>query len=201
MLKNNQSRLPDKLYYKSIQSDCPCCISLVKIVFLFTDFPSLDTKGVPKDTRLTFHPDLEIPLLKTWFKSCKTPSAEKLRFYANELNKGHTRQERPKITPARLKIWWKNEKQKVRRLQREHSQLPGQPEYEQTTRLPGRPDYEQESQLPGRGSRSVMLSGMGSLPDKPDLDGGGEARDLVFTGELTSMQTDELPSCSFPDML
>ncbi|XP_062617361.1 uncharacterized protein LOC134279039 [Saccostrea cucullata] len=73
--------------------------------------------GVPKDSRLTFHPQHEIPQMRKWYTSCKTPSDEKLKFFAAELNKGHVRQERPNVTVARLKIWWKNERQREKRQQ------------------------------------------------------------------------------------
>lgn len=82
---------------------------------LFPDYAST-SGGHPRDTRMTFHPDHELPLLRTWYKTCKTPSHEKFVFFANELNKGHIRQDRPKISAAKLKIWWKNEKQRERRL-------------------------------------------------------------------------------------
>lgn len=55
--------------------------------------------------------------MRKWFNSCKTPSDEKLKYFAAELNKGHVRQERPNVTVAKLKIWWKNERQRERRLQ------------------------------------------------------------------------------------
>ncbi|XP_041361223.1 uncharacterized protein LOC121377340 [Gigantopelta aegis] len=91
-----------------------------------SDFPSTSYKGIPKDTRLTFHPQHEVPLLKSWYASCKHPSIEKLRFYCSELNKGHIRNARPPVTPARLKLWWKNEKQKERRQKREESSCSSQ---------------------------------------------------------------------------
>lgn len=75
--------------------------------------------GVPKDSRLTFHPQHEIPQMRKWFHSCKTPSDEKLKFFAGELNKGHVRQERPNVTVAKLKIWWKNERQREKRMQQQ----------------------------------------------------------------------------------
>lgn len=75
--------------------------------------------GIPKDSRLTFHPQHEIPQMRKWFHSCKTPSDEKLKFFAAELNKGHVRQERPNVTVAKLKIWWKNERQREKRMQQQ----------------------------------------------------------------------------------
>ena len=70
----------------------------------------------PKDSRLTFHPDHEIPQMRLWYYRCKNPSETKLHFFAAELNKGHVRQERPKITINKLKNWWKNERQREKRI-------------------------------------------------------------------------------------
>lgn len=64
---------------------------------------------------MTFHPDHELPLLRTWYRSYKNPSNEKFTLFANELNKGHVRQDRPKVTVEKLKMWWKNEKQREKR--------------------------------------------------------------------------------------
>ena len=79
--------------------------------------------GVPKDSRLTFHPQHEIPQMRKWYSSCKSPSDDKLKFFAAELNKGHVRQERPNVTVAKLKIWWKNERQREKRMhQQSHTE-------------------------------------------------------------------------------
>ncbi|VDI33533.1 Hypothetical predicted protein [Mytilus galloprovincialis] len=80
-----------------------------------TDFPC-DFGIAPKDSRLTFHPDHEIPEMRQWYKTCKNPTEHKLNSFANELNKGHVRQERPKVTVAKLKIWWKNERQREKKI-------------------------------------------------------------------------------------
>ena len=69
-----------------------------------------------KDTRLTFHPEHELPLLRQWFKKSKNPNDNKLAFYANTLNSGHVRQEKPKITVVKLRNWWKNERQREKRI-------------------------------------------------------------------------------------
>ena len=71
----------------------------------------------PKDTRLTFHPIYELPRMRDWYKACKNPSDQILRRFLDEINEGHVRQQRPKITLTKLKIWWKNEKQREKRLQ------------------------------------------------------------------------------------
>lgn len=78
------------------------------------DFPC--EKSIPKDTRLTFHPEHEVPQMRKWYKSCKNPTDSKLKFFTGELNKGHVRQERPKVTVAKVKIWWKNERQREKRM-------------------------------------------------------------------------------------
>ncbi|XP_013402117.1 uncharacterized protein LOC106167793 [Lingula anatina] len=71
--------------------------------------------NVTPSSRLTFHPKYELPLLRGWFQKTKTPSEPLLIHYVNELNRGHVRQERPKVTLDKLKIWWKNERQKERK--------------------------------------------------------------------------------------
>jgi len=95
------------MFYKHL-----ICFFLLLFPFSFTEFPE---GPAPRDSRLTFHPEHEIPILRKWFKTCKTPSEEKLKYFANELNKGHVRQERPKLTVAKIKIWWKNERQRDKR--------------------------------------------------------------------------------------
>ena len=70
-----------------------------------------------KDTRLTFHPIFELPKMRDWYCACKNPSDQILRRFLEELNEGHIRQQRHKISLSKLKIWWKNEKQREKRLQ------------------------------------------------------------------------------------
>jgi hypothetical protein len=83
--------------------------------------------------------------MRKWFTSCKTPSDEKLKHFAAELNKGHVRQERPNVTVAKLKIWWKNERQRERRMQ---IQTPSENEAD------GGRDDENESQPTTSGENS-----------------------------------------------
>ena len=71
--------------------------------------------SVPPDSRLTFHPDYEVPLLRSWYRACANPTNDKFTLFAYELNKGHIRQDRPKVTAEKIKIWWKNERQRERR--------------------------------------------------------------------------------------
>lgn len=87
-------------------------MSFISSLFPFTDFPQ---DGGPKDSRQTFHPEHEIPLMRKWYQNCKHPTNEKLQFFTDELNQGHVRQERPKVTVSKLKIWWKNERQREKR--------------------------------------------------------------------------------------
>ena len=54
--------------------------------------------------------------MRLWYNKYKNPNDWKLEFFAAELNKGHVRQERPKITVNKLKIWWKNERQREKRI-------------------------------------------------------------------------------------
>lgn len=71
--------------------------------------------SVPPDSRLTFHPDHEVPLLRSWYRACANPTNEKFAMFAYELNKGYIRQDRPKVTAEKIKIWWKNERQREKR--------------------------------------------------------------------------------------
>ena len=87
----------------------------VKPIFItFADYPK--DISTSKDSRMTFHPVHEIPLLREWFHENPNPSDKKLTKYTNKLNAGHTRQERPKLTIAKLKIWWKNERQREKKM-------------------------------------------------------------------------------------
>lgn len=54
--------------------------------------------------------------MRSWYQNCKNPTEEKLKFFVSELNRGHVRNERPKITVGKIKIWWKNERQREKRL-------------------------------------------------------------------------------------
>ncbi|KAK6167871.1 hypothetical protein SNE40_021802 [Patella caerulea] len=85
------------------------------------EFTELDK--APKDSRLTFHPVYEIPLLRNWFNTNKKPSEEKLESFCVQLNSGHVRHERPPVTTTRLKVWWKNERQKEQRILKEREEI------------------------------------------------------------------------------
>lgn len=109
--------------FRSRISDNPLLKLLTLLPFyLFVEIRG-EKFGVPKDSRLTFHPQHEIPQMRKWYSSCKSPSDDKLKFFAAELNKGHVRQERPNVTVAKLKIWWKNERQREKRMhQQSHTE-------------------------------------------------------------------------------
>ncbi|ESN91785.1 hypothetical protein HELRODRAFT_165862 [Helobdella robusta] len=68
------------------------------------------------NTRMTFHPVDELPLMRSWYKFCPNPTSEELKNYLHELNVSPIRQERPKISLKRLRIWWRNEKQRVKKV-------------------------------------------------------------------------------------
>lgn len=112
----------DAVYCKTLTATRCWCPYNLNASFLLSEIRG-EKFGIPKDSRLTFHPQHEIPQMRKWFNSCKTPSDEKLKFFAAELNKGHVRQERPNVTVAKLKIWWKNERQREKRIQQQtHSE-------------------------------------------------------------------------------
>ena len=85
---------------------------IYKYIYSFSGF----SEEQAKDIRLTFHPQYELPQMRLWYKRYQNPSETKLNFFAKELNKGHVRQERPQVTVAKLKNWWKNERQKEKRI-------------------------------------------------------------------------------------
>lgn len=67
------------------------------------------------DSRLTFHPDYELPLMRAWYRACKNPTLVELQDHLRELNSSAFRQERPNVTLVKLKNWWKNERQRERK--------------------------------------------------------------------------------------
>ncbi|KAG1714197.1 DNA-binding protein SATB2 [Nymphon striatum] len=72
---------------------------------------------VPKDGRFTFHPSKELPRLRNLFRSCRNPSDSMLQVHADELNGSDLRQqERPKVTVEKLRNWWKNERQREKKI-------------------------------------------------------------------------------------
>lgn len=73
----------------------------------------------PSSTRITFHPIYELPLLRKWYFSCPNPSTDELKKFLRELNMAPVRQEREKIPLRRLRVWWRNEKQRLKRCEEE----------------------------------------------------------------------------------
>ncbi len=55
--------------------------------------------------------------MREWYHGCMVPTEETLKGFVNDLNEGHIRKERKKVTVAKLKIWWKNERQREKRIQ------------------------------------------------------------------------------------
>ncbi|KAL8572491.1 hypothetical protein ACOMHN_005637 [Nucella lapillus] len=82
-----------------------------------TDYSMLICSMAPPDSRMTFHPDHELPLLRSWYREHPCPSNDQFIIFAHELNQGHVRQDRPKVVPQKIKIWWKNERQREKRSQ------------------------------------------------------------------------------------
>lgn len=66
-------------------------------------------------SRMTFHPIYELPMMRDWYRNNKNPSAEEFKRFLDELNRLPVRQERSKVPLRRLKIWWCNEKQRLKR--------------------------------------------------------------------------------------
>lgn len=77
-----------------------------------------DYEGGSPNSRMTFHPIYELPMMREWYRNSSNPSAEEFRRFLDELNNLPVRQERSKVPLRRLKIWWRNEKQRMKRLQR-----------------------------------------------------------------------------------
>jgi hypothetical protein len=70
---------------------------------------------------VTFHPNIEVPRLKAWYQEHPLPSEKLLSMYASDLNNSLVRWERPKIQVKHLKQWWVNQKQKLKREEKEKS--------------------------------------------------------------------------------
>lgn len=56
-------------------------------------------------------------MLREWYKLCPNPTNNDFRHYLDELNSSPVRQERIKVPLRCLKIWWRNEKQRLKRIQ------------------------------------------------------------------------------------
>jgi len=63
-------------------------------------------------SRQTFHSTYELPLMRSWYQECNAPTVDQLNVYLAQLNTSPMRQERGPISFSRLKMWWKNEKQR-----------------------------------------------------------------------------------------
>lgn len=93
--------------------------SINKIVSLILFIADQGGFDAPKfNTRMTFHPLHELPLMREWYNTegeSGTPSESSFKTLLKELNSGHIRKERKKITLSKLKNWWKNERQRLKR--------------------------------------------------------------------------------------
>jgi len=78
-------------------------------------FVSDGFRGSSSKQRLTYHPIYELPLMREWFQLCPNPSREELIRFTDQLNSTPIRKERVLVSPSRLRIWWINEKQRMRR--------------------------------------------------------------------------------------
>ncbi|KAL8578816.1 hypothetical protein ACOMHN_022109 [Nucella lapillus] len=65
-------------------------------------------------TKTTFHPVSELPLLRSWFQTYPNPSNSRFNMFARILNSSQVRLHRPKISPKKIKIWWRNERQRTK---------------------------------------------------------------------------------------
>ncbi|KAG0414371.1 hypothetical protein HPB47_008500 [Ixodes persulcatus] len=89
----------------------------------------LDEDKPPQDCRMTFHSGTELPRMREWYRQCPHPTNLQLQDFVNQLNGGALRiRNKPPVTPSSLKNWWKNERQRERRLKR-HASVddPGSP--------------------------------------------------------------------------
>lgn len=89
----------------------------------------LDEDKPPQDCRMTFHSGTELPRMREWYRQCPHPTNLQLQDFVNQLNAGALRiRNKPPVTPSSLKNWWKNERQRERRLKR-HASIdePGSP--------------------------------------------------------------------------
>nr|XP_054760951.1 uncharacterized protein LOC129267242 [Lytechinus pictus] len=68
------------------------------------------------NTKVTFHPSLEVPLLREWYQDFPHPPEGLLHQYCNVLNNMETRKGGKKpVELMHLKNWWKNERAKHKR--------------------------------------------------------------------------------------
>jgi len=71
--------------------------------------------GLRPHCRQTFHSKYELPLMRSWYQDSFAPTDEQFNAYLAELNASPMRQERGAISLSRLRMWWKNEKQRCDR--------------------------------------------------------------------------------------
>ncbi|KAK8781466.1 hypothetical protein V5799_017193 [Amblyomma americanum] len=82
----------------------------------------LDEDKPPQDGRMTFHSSTELPRMREWYRQCPHPTNLQLQDFANQLNCESLRlRNKPKVTLNSLKNWWKNERQRERRIKRHAS--------------------------------------------------------------------------------
>lgn len=89
----------------------------VNVLMLVLNTEGENKSGYSPNSRLTFHPIYELPMMREWYKSCPNPTNDDLKRFLDELNSTPVRQERVKVPLRRLKIWWRNEKQRLKRIQ------------------------------------------------------------------------------------
>ncbi|KAG1681927.1 DNA-binding protein SATB2 [Nymphon striatum] len=76
-----------------------------------------NSSNLPKDSRFTFHPTKELPYMRSLYRQNKNPTDSALLLFVEELNCSEVRQhERPKVTLEKLKNWWKNERQRGKKV-------------------------------------------------------------------------------------
>lgn len=84
-------------------------------VFVCSEEPRCGFGSASPHSRMTFHPIYELPMMRDWYRNNQNPSSEQFKRFLDELNSLPVRQERSKVPLRRLKIWWCNEKQRLKR--------------------------------------------------------------------------------------
>lgn len=112
-------------------------------------------------------------MMREWYRGNLNPTTEEFKRFLEELNNLPVRQERSKVPLRRLKIWWRNEKQRLKRQQlKEMEKLQGTGSQEITGGTGGTTESSAATSMldpkppapPRVGSRGVRADGQ---PRKP----------------------------------
>jgi len=89
-----------------------------------------------KPLQISFHAQLELPLLKQWFSATTSPSDAEFISFTRQLNESEWRRfgGRIRVTKDKLRNWWKNERARRKRM-RSREEIRVKEEEEEETRV------------------------------------------------------------------